>query len=214
MHQVRPALILAVRRAYAHAELTFMLTLVVLGGLAGAVALVLELQRGAPPAGHSWAWTIPARWVFAASVPLATYLFDHSYWRWRATGRQHGFIDQVLEPAGLRLVHPRPLGRTQQLLVGRGRSVEIAATLRHEGHGGRERSYRFTVSSRDGSFSFNQDVRIEKLSLAPLDESARDLRIEVVTSGAAELLCRRLPEVRLPEVRLPEVRLPGVRLPG
>ena len=196
MHQVRPALILAVRRAHAHAAMTVLLALVVLCGVAGAAALVLDLEHETQRAGHYSAWTVPARWVFAASVPVSAYLVHHWYWGWRATGRTHGFVDQVLEPGGLRLVHPRSLGRTQQLLVERGRRVEIGATLRHERRGGRERSYRFTVSSHDGSFSFNQDVHIEKLSIAPLDGAAHDLRIEVVTSGAAEQLGRRSPDVR------------------
>jgi hypothetical protein len=175
--------------------MTAMLALMALWGLGSAVALVLVLLD-AGHVGRLELLGVPAWWAFAASVPASGYLFYHWYWRWRATGRQHGFVDQVLEPAGLRLVHPRPLGRTQQLLVERGHPVEIGAVLRHDRRAGRQRSYRFTVSTRDASFSFTQDVHLEKLSIAPLDEAAHGLRIEVVTSGAAIQLGRRWPDPR------------------
>jgi hypothetical protein len=47
------------------------------------------------------------------------------------------------------------------------------------------------VSSPAGSFAFTQDGYIEKLSLVPLEEAARRLSIEVVTTGAAEEIQRQ-----------------------
>jgi len=158
-------------------------------GLGAAVWLLVELGRGPTQIAEYWDLAFPFWWMLAASVPMVVIAFESAYGPWRATGRRHGFLDQVQEPNGLRIVHPRFLARPQTVLVEPGQRVAITATAHNVRRSGR--SYRFTVAAPGGMFTFDQEVRIDQLSLAPLDEAAQGLGIEIVTDDAAEAIERR-----------------------
>lgn len=188
-HARGPALVLATGRTQVHRSMSLLLGLGLAWGLGAAVWLLVELGRGPTQIAEYWDLAFPFWWMLAASVPMAVIAFESAYGPWRATGRRHGFLDLARHPDGLAIVHPRFLARPQTLLVEPGQRVEITASVRNERRGGR--SYRFTVAAPGGIFVFDQDVHVEQLSLAPLDDAAQPLGIQIVTDGAAEAIGRR-----------------------
>ncbi|MGN8247082.1 hypothetical protein ACTHAM_000754 [Cellulomonas soli] len=154
------------------------------------VALVVEIGHGATGTAEYRGRTFPAWVVYAVGIVLGGWLVVDGVAGWRATGPRHGVLDQVLEPTGVRLLRPRKWGRPQELLVERRERLLIEAELVYSGRAGQDRSYRFTVSGAAGTLRFDQSVHIEALTLAPLEDTARALGIEIVTTGAAEEIQR------------------------
>lgn len=197
MHQTTPALVLGDGRARARGSLLVVGIFYSVFAVGALTFLIDELPSGTAATVRYAGIEMPS-WIFWAvgAVALACGALD-AFVGWRNTGPDHGFLDQVSEPEGIRLVHRGRLGRTKQLLVQRGQTLTIGATLVYSRRGGLERQYRFTVSTPTGAFTFSEPVYVEKLSLAPLDETARLLGIDVVTTGEAEAVARSLaPDVR------------------
>jgi hypothetical protein len=184
MHQVRPGMVIRHGRM-PHVTLFVLTVLGALWALGSLVALVFEFSGGALGPFDYHGWQLPAWPLFAVSIPIASYVTRDSYTGWRMTGSNHGMIDYVLEPAGIWLVRQRNWARAHELLVQRGETVQIDAVLIYRRRAGLERLYRFTVSAPAGSFSFSQDIHIERLSVVPLDEVARQMGVQVELSGAA-----------------------------
>lgn len=185
MHQVKPAMVLRGRKRAPHVVLFVLTALMALWAVGSVIALAVESSSGAEGTFEYLGMSLPLRALFAVSAVVAGYATWDTYAGWRMTGPNHGVIDYVLEPAGIRLTRPRKVGRASELLVQRGESVEISAELVFQRRAGTERHYRFTVSAPGGSFTFTQPIYVEKLSLVPLDEVARDRGIELRTSDAA-----------------------------
>lgn len=197
MHQTTPALILGDGRARARGSLLMVGVLCSVLAVGALTLLIDELLSGSAATVRYAGITMPS-WIFwaAGAVALAYGALD-GFVGWRNTGPDHGFLDQVSEPEGIRLVHRGRLGRTKQLLVQRGQTLTVGATLVYSRRGGLERQYRFTVATPTGAFTFSEVVHVEKLSLAPLDETARLMGIDIITTGEAEAVARGLaPDVR------------------
>ncbi|GEK20452.1 hypothetical protein [Cellulomonas xylanilytica] len=185
MYETHPALVIGVSRGRVRVTLFLLGVFGLLLTVGSAVFLVQELLGGRTGVSEYWGFRFPSWLGFAGGVVVGVAVAWDSFATWRAAGPAHGVLDYVLEPTGLRLVHHRRLLRRQELLVERGQHLVLDATLLSSRRGGLERSYRIVVSAPGGSFAFTQDGYIEKLSLAPLEQAARQLGIEVVTTGAA-----------------------------
>lgn len=197
MHQTTPALVLGDGRARARGSLLMVGILCSVLAVGVVTLLVDELLAGTATTVRYAGISMPSWTLWALGAVVLGYGALDGFVGWRSTGPDHGFLDQVSEPEGIRLVHRGRLGRTKQLLVQRGQTLTVGATLVYSRRGGLERQYRFTVSAPAGAFTFAETVHVEKLSLAPLDETARLLGIDVVTTGEAEAVARSLaPDVR------------------
>lgn len=190
MHQVKPAMSFSSGRGRAHVTMTLLVAFALVWAAGSVIALVVEVGRGATGTAEYRGLTFPAWAVYAVSVVVAGWCVVDGVAGWRATGPRHGVLDQVLEPTGVRLLRPRKWGSPSELLVGRRERVEIGAELVYSGRAGQDRTYRFTVSAAAGTLVFDQSVHIERLTLAPFEETARALGIEIVTTGTAEKLQR------------------------
>lgn len=185
MYETHPALVIDAGRGRVRGTLFLLGVFGLLLTVGSTAFLVQELLGDRSGVSEYWGFQFPSWLGFAGGVVVGIGVAWDSFAKWRAAGPTHGVVDYVLEPSGLRLVHHRRLRRRQELLVERGQRLEVDAALLYSRRGGLERSYRIVVSAPGGSFAFTQDGYIEKLSLAPLEEAARQLGIEVVTTGAA-----------------------------
>ncbi|WP_298455343.1 hypothetical protein [uncultured Cellulomonas sp.] len=156
----------------------------VLWGVASLVAVAVELAGGATGTFELGGRRLPLWVLWVGSAVAAAVVTQDSYANWRRTGPHHGILDIAVEPTGLRIARPGTWGRSREVLVQRGETVILDARLVRDRRAGTDRSYRFTVSAPAGSFGFVQPIYVEKLSLVPLDEAARELRITVEVSGA------------------------------
>lgn len=185
MHQVTPAIVLRGGNRRAHVTLSVLTGVMGLWALGSVVALLVELLGGAQGTFDLRGSGIPLWLALAASTLVAAFATRDTYADARMTGPRHGLIDFVVEPGGIRLRRQRKWGRPLEVLVQRGETVQLGATLTYQRRGGLERHYRFTVTAPGGRFAFDQAVHIEKLTLAPLDDVARDMGIRITTSGDA-----------------------------
>jgi hypothetical protein len=204
MHQVRPAIVMRDRKV-PRAALFVLTALAALWAVGSLVALLVELRAGAT---GTFAFTgqgvpfwaslpfvdapivLPVWGLWAVSTPIAGLVGWNTFAGWRMAGPNHGLVDYVLEAGGMILIRRRTWGRARELLVRRGEPVSVAAELVRSARGGKERVYRFALSAPSGTMTFLHDVHIERLSLAPLDEVASTLGIEVEVSGEATALGR------------------------
>lgn len=192
MDEVRPAITVLGGKRTPHILLSIGTVVMALWALGSLGWLVMDLMGGATGTFESRGSELPLWAVLAVTTVVASYATWDTYKGAVMTGPNHGLIDYVSEAAGIRLTRMRAWGRALDVVVQRGESVEIGAVLEYQRRGGLERHYRFTVSAPAGSFTFSQAVHIEKLSLTPLDEAARQLGIRVETSGEAVVM-ERLP---------------------
>ena len=185
MYQVTPAITLRSASQRSHVALAVLTALMALWALGSFGGLAMDLLGGGRGAFEYRGSELPLWAVLAASGVIASYATWDTYMGAVMTGPNHGVIDYVVEPAGVRLRRLRTWGRALEVLVQRGETVHIGAALAFQRRGGLERHYRFTVSAPGGSFAFTQPIHIEKLTLEPLDEIARQMGIRVETSGEA-----------------------------
>lgn len=185
MHQVKPAMILRDGKRGPRRALSVLLVLMALWAVGSLVAAAVEIVGGATGVFDYGDGTVPLWAAWAASAALGAYVTWDTYGNWRMTGSDHGILDHALEPSGIRLMRPRAGRRGPELLVQRGEVVTIDAQLVRRRRGGTDRIYSFKVAAPAGSFTFTQPIYIEKLSLVPLDETARDLGVVVETTGEA-----------------------------
>ncbi len=190
MYETKAALALQEHVRRVRVTMSILLVLCWAWVVGSVIGLVVEVASGAHGVVEHWGATFPAWVMWAVSVPISAAVTVDTQANWRASGRQHGLLDYQTVAVGLRLLHPRRLGRARELVVRLGEQVEIHADLLYKRRGGLERAYRYTVTAPGGSLAFTRPVYIEKLTLAPLDEAARPLGIRVVTSGAADEIAR------------------------
>jgi hypothetical protein len=190
MHQVKPGMVLRGRRRTPHVALLVGTALMSLWAVGSLIALAVEIADGASGSFEYRGGSLPLWALLSASVVVAGYATRATYADWRMTGSNHGVIDYVLEPTGIRLIRQRRWARPHELLVERGETVQIDATLVYARRAGTERQYRFEVSASGGSFGFTQGIYIERLSLLPLDEVVGDIGVKVSLSGAALVIER------------------------
>lgn len=188
MHQVKPGMVFQGRLRTPRPTLLVLAVLMTLWAVGSLVGLANELLSGAEATFDYGTGDVPWWAFWVVSSLLASYAAWDTWTAWRMTGPDHGVLDQSLEPTGIRVIRPRTWGRAHQVLVERGQTLTIDATLAFRRRN--ERHYAFTVSAPGGTFRFTQPVHVEKLSLAPLDESARSLGITVVTTGDAQRIER------------------------
>lgn len=190
MHQVRPAIVLRDRNRRAHVMLTVATGVMALWALGSVVVLVVDLLGGAIGVFDLRGSGLPLWGVMAVSAVVAAFATRDTYADARMTGPNHGLVDYVLEPGGVRLRRLQKWGRPREVLVQRGEAVQVGASLIYQRRGGLERHYRFTILAPGGTFTFEQAVHIEKLTLAPLDDAAREVGVRVETWGDATAMER------------------------
>ena len=190
MTQVRPALVVEGGTRRLHAVLAVIVGVTGLWALGSLAILVRDLATGADGR-TEWRQSEMPLWVL---MTISVLVSGSAAWRTftyvRQTGPHHGLLDMAVVDGALRVSKLRTWLRPLSVVVRPGETVTVRARAELPVRDGAGSLVWFWVIAPAGSFTFAEAVNIDKFSLAPLDDAARELGIKVEVSGDATAMGR------------------------